>query len=488
MSRVAIVGGGISGLAVGFELLSLGLPGSDLVVLEAEDRPGGNVATDRVGDLLIEKGPNGFLANSPPTFDLIERLGMADRVLPSRDSSAIRFIYRNGGLHRIPEGPSTLLSTKLLSRRGRWRIMAEPLIKKGGYDEESVFDFAKRRIGKEAASIMVDSMVSGVFAGDSKNLELRAAFPRMTELESRYGSLVKAMFALRRRRPATGGSQATGRTKVKIPKSTGFGSRLTSFKDGMEELIHVLAARLGDSLKTGTRVLGLEKTQDGFTLLCERGDSVKCEAVVLACPAPTARVFTREIDPELSSLLGRIPSASISVIATAYRAGDVDSEPWGFGFLVPRGEGVRILGCLWTSSIWEGRAPEDSILLRTMIGGAHDPEAVKLPDQELLDIVLSELEQTMGLRADPMLHKIYRWPLGIPQYTPGHTARRLRILEILKSHRGLFVSGNSYGGVSTNHCLAEAPKVAKGVMESLNGDGTSTRSDVHESSTDRGES
>jgi oxygen-dependent protoporphyrinogen oxidase len=467
VTRVAIIGGGISGLAVGFELLSLGLAKEDLVVLEAEDRPGGNVWTDHVDGFTIEKGPNGFLANMPTTFDLIGRLGMEDRVLPSRDTAAIRFIYRNGQLHRLPEDPTTLLSTKLLSRRGRWRIMAEPFIKKNGHDEETVFDFAKRRIGKEAAAVMVDSMVSGVFAGDSKNLELRAAFPRMAELEARYGSLVKALFALRKKRPATGGSQATGQTKVKMPKSTGFGSRLTSFKDGMEEMIQVLASRLGASLRAGTRVTSLRKTSDGYSLTCEGGEVVQSEAVVLACPAPVAQAFTQEIDSELSSLLGQIRSASISVVATAYKVEDLDSEPWGFGFLVPRGEGIRILGCLWTSAIWEGRAPEGHVLLRTMIGGAHDPEAVGLGDDQLLGIVLEELEKTMGLRAAPILHKIYRWPLGIPQYTPGHTARRLRILEVLKNHQGLFVSGNSYGGVSTNHCIAEAPKVAKGVMDVL---------------------
>jgi len=466
MPRVVIVGGGISGLAVAFELFELGVPSGDVVVLEAKDRPGGNIQTEQTDGFVIEGGPNGFLANSPATFNLVERLGMEDRVLPSRDAAAIRYIYRNGRLHQIPSGPASFLSSPMLSLPGRLRIFGEPFVKKGGHDEESVFDFASRRIGKEAAAVMVDSMVSGVFAGDSKNLELRAAFPRMRELEVRYGSLVKAFLSLRKKRPATGGPAPARPSKIRIPRSRGFGSRLVSFKNGMEEIITYLADRAGDSLRVGSPVASLAGDGGSYRVTLRSGEELQADRVVLACPAPHAAGIVSGVDGELAGVLSTIESASITVVATAFREEDLGGEPLGFGFLVPRTEKVRILGCLWSSSIYDGRAPKGRVLLRTMIGGAHDPEAVTLSDDELLRIVRGELDTTMGFEADPVFHRIYRYREGIPQYTPGHTARRLRILELLEGHRGLFVSGNSYGGVSTNHCIAEAPKIAKSVLES----------------------
>jgi oxygen-dependent protoporphyrinogen oxidase len=457
MHRVIIVGGGISGLTTGWELLYRGLPPEHLLVLEADSRPGGNIRTNGVEEFLVEEGPNGFLDNSPPTLDLVRRLGIENRLLPSRESASLRFIFRNGRLHSVPMSPPALLGSGLLSVPGKLRIFLEPFIPKGGTPQESVFDFAARRIGKESATILVDSMVSGVFAGDARNLELRAAFPRMADLEARYGGLVKAMLALRREKKASGGGGPAGP-----------GGRLTSFRDGMEELPRVLSSRLGTSLRTEARVERVTKASDcGYQVELEGGEKIEAETVVLACPSSVASSLTQGMNPKLASELGEIPAASIAVVANAYRPEDLDEIPWGFGFLVPRTEGVRILGSLWTSSIWEHRSPENRVLLRTMVGGAHDPAAVDLDDETLRAIVAQGLEETMGLKARPVLSWIYRYSRGIAQYPPGHTARRARIEEILQSYPGLLVSGSSYGGISVNHCVAEAPQIADRVMATL---------------------
>jgi len=472
MPKVVVIGAGVSGLTIGWELLSRGLAQEDLAVLEAGDRPGGNIWTEKVDGFTVEAGPNGFLNNSPPTLDLVGRLGMDDRLLPSRSAAAIRFIFRKGRLHRLPTSPPALLGSPLLSWPGRLRIFMEPLIPKGGGPDESVFDFAARRIGREAAAVLVDAMVSGVFAGDARRLELRAAFPRMADMEERYGGLVKAFLAMRKRqRPRPGaGAPAGDAPSAAAPRGgpAGPGGHLTSFKDGMEELVRTLAARLGSSLRPRSAVAAIAREGPSFRIDLSGGERLSAEALVLSCPAPIAARLVRGLDGDLASALGDIPTAPVAVVATMYKLADLEREPFGFGFLVPRGQGVRILGSLWTSSIWEGRAPEGTALLRTMIGGAHDPDGAFLDDAEMLDVVARDLAAAMGLTAAPVLHRIYRHRLGIPQYPPGHTALRLRIRKRLnESHPGLFVSGSSYGGVSVNHCVAEAPKVADRVMERL---------------------
>ncbi|MFH1279633.1 MAG: protoporphyrinogen oxidase [Candidatus Eisenbacteria bacterium] len=456
MARIAVIGAGVSGLAVGFELRERGLAPEDMLVLEAADRPGGNIRTDREEGFAFEWGPNGFLDNSPPTLGLVTRLGIEDRLLPSRESSAIRFIFRAGRLHEVPTGPPGIFGTKLLSIGGKLRIFQEPFVPRGGHPSESVYDFAARRIGDEAARVMVDAMVSGVYAGDAKRLELRAAFPRMAELEARYGGLVKALFAIRKEKKREG---------AKSSGPAGPGGRLTSFTGGMEDLIEALAAKLGGSLRTGAPVRALSREGREWKIEIEGREAVRAETVVLSCPAVAAGRLVGGVDRELASLLEAIPSASIAVVATAYRKEDLERAPHGFGFLVPRGEGPRILGCLWTSSIWgERRAPETHVLLRSMVGGAHDPVAVDLPDEELLAIVARDLQAAMGLRAKPDIHRIFRYRRGIPQYEPGHTARLDEIRARLAAQPGLHIAGNSYGGISMNHCIAEAPGVAEAAL------------------------
>jgi oxygen-dependent protoporphyrinogen oxidase len=205
----------------------------------------------------------------------------------------------------------------------------------------------------------------------------------------------------------------------------------------------------------------------GYSIRLASGETIPAAAVVLSCPSPAAARIVRALDEDLSSLLSGIPSASLAVVATIYREEDIDEAPRGFGFLVPRGEGPRILGCLWDSSTWRGRAPAGRVLLRTMIGGAHDPDAFRADEGELLDIVRRDLAACMGLRAAPIAHRVYRYPGGIPQYIPGHSARLARIRKRLSLHPGLLLAGNSYGGISMNHCVADAPRLAEEAVRFL---------------------
>jgi oxygen-dependent protoporphyrinogen oxidase len=463
MNRIVIVGGGIAGLSIAFELRQMA-PDMEVVLLEGSGRVGGNIRSEHADGYICEWGPDGFLDNSPPTLDLVRRLGLESRLRPSRPDARRRFIYRHGRLHEVPLGPLGFARTRLLSTRGKLRILAEPLAARRPERDESIHEFAERRIGREAAEVMVGSMVSGIFAGDAQELSLRACFPKMWDMETEYGSLVRAMIAKRRqRRPGDGMGAPTG--------------TLTSFADGMQELPRALGAALPEIVRTGSPVLALRRRDDGIRPVGARRFSVistdrpiEADAVVLAGPADFSADLVRPFDATLAGVLNGIPTASLAVACLGYDAAALEAERGplnGFGFLAPRGEGLRILGALWETSIYEGRAPRGRALIRAMIGGATDREAASLTEAELTAIVRADLHRSMGLTIDPVFVKVIRHRRGIPQYTVGHPSRLARAESLLKAHPGLVLAGNSYRGVSINSCIAEAPGIARQVVEHL---------------------
>jgi protoporphyrinogen/coproporphyrinogen III oxidase len=475
MKRVAIVGGGITGLATALHLQdgARRVPGGlDVVVLESGSRPGGNIRTDRVDGFTIEAGPNGFLDNVPATLELVRRLGLEDRLQRSDESAARRFLYRNGRLHLLPGGPVSFLRSPVLSLRGRIRVLAEPFARPRPHGvDESVYDFAARRIGPEAASVLVDAMVSGVFAGDVRSLSLQSAFPKMARMEAEHGGLVRAMVAGMKARRRARSESGAGPGSGGGGGPAGPGGTLTSFQDGLDGLVTGLVDAVGGAVRTDARVTAIERGPAGgrsWRLTVEGGEPVDADAVVVAVASPRASPLLEPVDPQLGEAVASIPTAGLAVVALGYRAGDIP-ELDGFGFLVPRETGPRILGCLWDSSIFPGRAPEGHALLRVMIGGAHDPAAVTMDEGALLDAVRADLDRTMGVRADPVLARIYRWPLGIAQYRVGHQDRLDRIHGRLENAPGLWVAGSSFYGVAMNSCFEKAPGQAAEILEYLGG-------------------
>jgi protoporphyrinogen/coproporphyrinogen III oxidase len=494
MKRVVIVGGGITGLATALHLQDRARAvdgGLEVVVLEAGDRPGGNVRTDRVDGFTIEQGPNGFLDNAPATLDLVRRLGLESELQRAEESAARRFLYRFGRLHLLPSGPLSFLRSRVLSPGGRLRVFGEPFVapKRDGVDE-SVFDFAARRIGPEAAAVLVDAMVSGVFAGNVHELSLRSAFPKMARMEEDHGGLVRAMVAGMRgkRRVAREARerQARGEDVAHLTRPggpAGPGGTLTSFRDGLDRLVEALASVVADS-RIRSRVASLRRAGGGapglgviearllppdarpWTVDLASGEALDADAVVLAVPSTRAAPLLEPLDPALASAVAAIRTSSLAVVALGFHSTDVP-DVHGFGFLVPRGTGPRILGCLWDSSIFPGRAPAGHVLVRVMIGGAHDPAAVGESDDSLLEQVHRDLATTMGLRADPVLQRIYRWPLGIAQYHVGHRDRLDRIHARLREYPGLWVAGSSFYGVAMNACFEKAPSQADEIIEFL---------------------
>jgi protoporphyrinogen/coproporphyrinogen III oxidase len=456
MKQTAIVGGGVSGLAIAYALQQAGMASDDLVVLEKMSVPGGNVRTESVNGYTIEKGPNGFLDDVQATLTLIDDLEI-ESVLPSNQNAARRFIWRAGKLREIKPNPLAFMTSGVLPLFGALRVALEPFQKKGHVEDESVYDFVARRIGKSAAEILVAAMVQGVFAGDAQQLELKSAFPKMYAAEQRHGSLVKAMIAKSRMKKRQGGGGGPA----------GPGGKLTSFDGGMQTLPDTLAAKVKSSLRLNCGVSRIGKKDGVFVLTLESGETVEAKTVVCASPAWAAAKQLQPLHAELSTELSSIQYPAVAVVATGFDEKALPEKPDGFGFLVPRGQGVRALGCLWTSSVWRHRAPDGKVLLRTMVGGSVDSDAAALSDDELIASVLNDLKTTMHITDTPELVKVYRHPESIAQYTRGHSARVQRIENYFTRIDGLYLSGSSYGGISVNHCIEEAPGVASAVLRFL---------------------
>jgi len=440
--RTVIIGTGVTGLCTSYYLAEA--YGQDqILLLESSDFIGGQTGTDHTDGFSCDWGPNGFLDREPATLKWADDLGLTDKLMRANKLAERRFIMKNGQLQEIPMSPPKFLASPMLSIRGRLRLCCEPLIA-GKKDDtpETIWNFAARRIGKEAADMLVGPMVTGVFGGDAHKLSLRHCFPRMDAMEKQYGSLFKAMLAKKK-----------GKKKVSAAGPSGI---LTSFEDGIGYLPKIVGKKLGDRIKLNTPVTKIESKSDGFIIKTETGFEVESESVVVAIPTYKASEMVNGFGDKLSKALNDIPYADIAVLCTGYNLEKVYSDTNGFGFLVPRHEGRRVLGSIWTSSIFPNRAPKGWLQLRTMYGGFTDPDAVGLSDKEILDYLKKEVEDLMKIEGGPEFVKIYRWKRGIPQYTLDHQEKLDAIEAAEKSNPGLVFAGNAYRGVGLNDCVNSA--------------------------------
>ena len=449
--RIAIVGAGITGLAAAFTLVDeaarQGLE-IDLTLLEAANVAGGHARTVAEGGFLVESGPNGFLDREPETLALIESLGLTGRLVESKPAAKRRFVVRDGRLHQAPDSPWTLLATGALSPLGKVRLLLEPFARAAPVGvEETVFDFASRRIGPEAAEMLVDAAVAGISAGDSRTLSVRAQFPLMVEMEREHGGLIRALIARRRR-------------GVKAPK-------LLSFDGGLGVLTCALVDRMGASLRTGQAVRAIERSGSGFRLSVRDGHDLEADQVLLALPGTAASPLVERIDPELSGDLRGIPYSGVAVVAMAFAASDLPASLDGYGFLVTREEKLATLGVVWESCLFKGRAPEGHVLVRAFMGGSRRPGVLQEGDAVLLARARADLAPIMGIFKEPSRHWVFRWPNAIAQYTVGHQDRIARIRERLRTYPGLAVCGTSYDGSSFNQAIASGRAQAREALRRL---------------------
>jgi protoporphyrinogen/coproporphyrinogen III oxidase len=463
MIEVLIIGGGISGLTTAY---ASGLRSPDECELwESSDRLGGTIGTDRMEGYSVDWGPNGFLDREPLTLRLVESLGLTDLLEPANSKSEKRFIVKNGLLHPVPFSPIKMLATGLLSPIEKARVFCELFIPgKKDDGEESVFDFAARRIGRAAAETFVDPMVSGVFGGLARELSLPACFPVMRGMEMRYGGLVKAMIGrqLEKRRLRN----KTGAVAGKAGGPAGPAGHLTSFKTGLDVLTRRLVNQLSPIIKTNKKAERIHRREDSWDIVDQNGIAVQARQVVIACPTYAAAPMFADFDREIAEAFSAFPYAPIVVLATGHRREDVVHPLDGFGFLIPRTQKLRTLGSIWTSSIFSERAPEGHVQFRSMLGGAGDDSVLELSDEQLWKTLHRELDPLIGIKNDPRFLRVYRWERGIPQFTLGHRERRARLEKLLDRHPGLFVVGNAYYGVSLNECVKMAYKISEKIVHS----------------------
>lgn len=404
--KIAVLGAGIAGLTAAHRLAEC----ADVTVFEARHRAGGNIRTGDLDGCRVEWGPNGFLDNEPATLDLVAELGLTDRLVTADAAAERRFVWRAGRLRELPRRPHGFALGSCLPLGARLRALGEPFARRPPGGDESVHDFACRRLGRGVAEILVDGMVSGIFAGDPRRLSVDSAFPKLRALEARYGSLIRGA------------------------KGRGFGppGKLRSFDGGMQVLVDALAARV--DVRYGH---ALDALPAGF------------DHTVCTLPASRAAAI---LPRRLGALVETIPTAPLAVVALVFPASA--KVPRCFGFLAPHGQGLRILGALCDSSIFPGRAPEDRRLVRVMVGGRRDPAAIDLDDDRLVDLALGDLERAWGLMPAPRAHLVIRHRAGIPQYEIGHAGLLEAIAAVCPPT--LRLAGSSYRGVALNACVREA--------------------------------
>jgi protoporphyrinogen/coproporphyrinogen III oxidase len=463
MADVVIIGGGISGLSAAFalkrEARKRGLEISTLV-LEGEERLGGKIWSRKEDGYLCEWGPNGFLDSKPWTLELCRDAGIQERLLRSNDNARKRFIFSCGQLHQLPESALSFFRSDLISWPGKLRLACELLVPAGRSEkDETLADFARRRLGSEALDKLIGPMVSGVFAGDPETMSLKSCFPRIHELEKEYGGLIKALFKLQKKR------RAERKSGKQVGGPSGPAGVLTSFGEGIDELVAGVAAALEGEVRSGAKVAGLRKKGAGFELCLETGEILHARVVLSACPAFELAGIVEGMDQGLSGILSGIPYSPLFVVCCGYERGKILRDLNGFGYLVTRQEKKNVLGTLWDSSIFPNRAPEGRVLLRSMVGGAAWPEVMKLSKEEIQRRVLEDLRLIMGIVEPPDFVRVYPHAQAIPQYLSGHGDLIDALTDRAQGYPGFFFTGNAFYGVGLNDCVRASNEVAAKVIE-----------------------
>ncbi len=457
MPRVVIVGAGMSGLSLAYRLQQHG-PNLDVQVLEECDRAGGKIGSYRRDGFLVETGPNGFLDNKTFTVDLCRELGLADQlVAASPEAGKNRYLFLGDRLKRLPANPLEFLKSGLLSWHGKLDLIREffrPRRRDG--PEESIAAFARRRIGPEATEVLVDAVVTGIHAGDPELLSMAACFPRLVELEARHGSVLKGLKRNSRRHEKSDHLKKTG-------------SHMWSLQPGLGTLVETLCSRLRHAPLFGVSVRSLQRNENSWTVLAGGKDAWEADAVVLTCPAYQQAAILADLDGTLAERVGSIAYNSIAVLALGYRRQDVPVDVAGFGYIAPQRTRRDVLGVQWCSSIYPGRAPDGTVLLRAMAGGWHRPELAHWDDDRLLHAVRTELRLAMGITAPPIFQHIVRWNRAIPQYHLGHLEKVAWIEERVARYPGLFLAGNAYHGVAMNDCTEQAESLEAKVASFIEG-------------------
>jgi protoporphyrinogen/coproporphyrinogen III oxidase len=454
------VGGGIAGLSAAHRAVEVARERGialDLTLIEARERLGGTIASERADGFLIEAGPDSFLSEKPWALALCRRLGIEDRLVRTDDRFRKVFVWHHGRLHPLPDGFQLLAPTalrpfatsSLFSLSGKLRMALDLLLPRGGGDDESLGAFVRRRLGAEALERVAQPLVAGIYTADPDDLSLMATMPRFIELERKERSIILGLRRSLRRAPLPGTSGARW-------------SLFVTLADGMEELVRALAARLPAGVVVlKQRVSALTRVGERWRVATAEGGGFEADRVIVATEAHAAARLTRYLNPALATLLEEILYASAATVSLGYRRADVPHALDGFGFVVPRTEGKALLAGTFSSVKYPGRAPEGHVLIRGFLGGMLNAAMLAQADEALVGRARDELRAALGITAVPVLTRLHRWPASMPQYRVGHLARVETIGRLTGGLPGLALAGSAYGGVGIADCVRSGESAAE---------------------------
>ena len=474
--QAIVIGGGVTGLAACNRLITesrkRGIP-LDVKLLEASDRVGGVIRTSSHDGFIIEHGPDAFISTKPWAKALCEELGIGDKLIGTNPKQRRSFILHKGTLHPVPEGfylmaPASFLpfaKSPIFTWRGKLRMAMDLYIpRRRNGQEESVEHFVKRRLGTEAFTRMAQPMIGGVYTGDAKHLSLKATLPQFLEMEQEYGSVIKALIARKKQ------------SKTEINGTSGPRySLFLSLESGMQTLIDALVERLpADSIRLGAEVNGIEQlvSREGWCIHLNNQENVNADVVCIALPAPRAATLIKTVVPELSELLASIPYASSAAVNLAFPRKEIEHPLNGTGFVVPAIEGRSILGCTFSSVKFAGRAPVDAVLLRAFVGGALQPNHLLQSESEMVESVLKDLRETLGINGEPTLSIVSKHSDAMAQYHVGHLDKATKIKAQVGKLPGLALAGNAYHGIGIPDCIYSGEQAAHALLEYLTTDYT----------------
>jgi oxygen-dependent protoporphyrinogen oxidase len=479
MKRVAIIGAGIAGLATAHRLLERSADFNEpleIFIFESGSRLGGIIKTDEHAGFLLERGPDSFITEKPEAIQLAQRLGLESQLIQTNEKHRRSFIVRGTRLIPVPAGFQLIAPTRfwpfvnseIMSWSGKARMALDlvlPRLNANGTVDESLAQFIRRRLGREALERVAQPMVGGIYTADPETLSLKATMPRFIEMERKHRSIIRA---LRKR-----GSSPTVRKGAQSQVQGARYSLFASFDRGMQVLVDRLAAKLatiGIALQTQVTAVDLDRTLRQWQVRSENGPAITVDAVCLAVPAYVAASLLLETDVLLSAGLNHIPYESTATVNLAYRRADVAHPLDGFGFVVPFIEKRSLIACTFSSVKFAGRAPQDSVLLRAFVGGALQSELVELDEAEMLARVRADMHDLLRIENAPLFSKISRWRQSMPQYEIGHVARVNKIAERVAALPGLALAGNAYSGVGIPDCIRSGEAAADSLFAAIHTD------------------
>jgi len=485
IQKIIIIGGGIAGLAAAYYAQQKATSPVSITLLEAGSTWGGKITTDRIDGFVIEGGPDTFVVTKPWALKLCKELGIADRLRGTNPDKKATYILKNGKLHELPGGLTMMIPTEfgpmirtgLLSWPDKARMgmdfLLPPALENG---DETLGGFVTRRLGRAAYENLIEPLMSGIYAGDGDKLSLKATFPYLRDLEMKHGGLVKGALAYRKERAAqakngAGNAPANGSTPAPGSRSL-FLTPLTGLAEIVEKLVERLEVA-GVDLRLNARVervisdkVGAAVSRRGqWAVQLEGGETLEADALIIAAPAYVAGQLLADVSPALADELNAIEYVSTATVSLAYREADLPHPLDGYGYVIPRREGRAALACTWTSTKFPHRAPDGHALIRVFIGRAGQENDLPWDEVGLLDIARDELRLTLGITAEPLLTRVFRWEKAMPQYNLGHPARLTRLETILDTIPGLALAGNGYQGIGIPDCIHSGELAVERILQ-----------------------